>query len=62
LLIAAYLHYIFPKIYGLEEFARHWLSAGHLLQQPSECAGAGQVLRPVLATILVIVGVRMLRA
>jgi len=23
-------------------FARHWLAAGHLLRQPSECAGAGQ--------------------
>src|ERR1700724_387490 len=27
---------------GTAWFARHWLSAGHLLRQPSECAGAGQ--------------------
>jgi len=27
---------------GTAGFARHWLSAGHLLRQPSECAGAGQ--------------------
>jgi hypothetical protein len=27
---------------GVAWFARHWLSAGHLLRQPSECAGAGQ--------------------
>src|SRR5262249_10539660 len=27
---------------GTARFARHWLSARHLLRQPSECAGAGQ--------------------
>src|SRR5204863_6120094 len=27
---------------GTAWFARHWLSAGHLLRQPSECAGAEQ--------------------
>src|SRR6202011_1518026 len=27
---------------GTAAFSRHWLSAGHLLRQPSECAGAGQ--------------------
>ncbi|HWX35054.1 MAG TPA: hypothetical protein VNZ53_47500, partial [Steroidobacteraceae bacterium] len=27
---------------GTAWFARHWLSAGHLLRQPSECAGSGQ--------------------
>src|ERR1700720_4385394 len=27
---------------GTAWFARYWLSAGHLLRQPSECAGAGQ--------------------
>jgi len=27
---------------GTAGFARHWLSARHLLRQPSECAGAGQ--------------------